>query len=102
MEAIGRAANITKSIVIMLCLTSATARAQDLKGASLHLDMAGKHQATGIVIPLVCGALAIGMASQMTDSQGPALIAGMGLCVGVGFNLSAAGHTRKAAKHLLP
>jgi hypothetical protein len=87
---------------IIALLLSASMFAQDFQQASLHLDKAGKDHQASIIVPVLCGIVAAGMASQSKDQTPPAMILGVGLFVGVSLNLSSASHTRKAAKYLKP
>jgi hypothetical protein len=91
-------------IILALATTSAMAQAPDWTKAGHHLDRAGADKQAAIISAIV-GSAWTGFAIHQENKQGrttfvPAAFALMTVGVSVGFNLSSAGHLRKAGKVL--
>lgn len=75
--------------------------AVDLHLAGAHLEKAGKQRNMALATVLLSGALGGAMVAMDSEQAGPAgALIGIGVAVGVGFNIGANGHERKAGRIL--
>ena len=83
-------------------LPDATPQPVDLHLAGEHLERAGKMRTTALLTTVGLGLVGGMVASMDPDMMAPGLgLAGLGLLVGVGINLGANGHEKKAGRIMM-